>query len=170
IEANLLYYSTAIISAGDPAARYTALAKLRDPAGRPLTELVENTVLGRIGNAIALPLRSADRLPREWQEALATYTTRPPRVNEVFTVTSQPPRRRRGSTSSCQCPSRSRRGTRNTRSTPPAPARPACPGDGGCRPACRARARSRSRGGGSARTGRSAAGASRSAPWRRSGR
>src|SRR6184192_967007 len=87
IEANLLYYSTAIISAGDPAARYTALAKLRDPAGRPLTELVENTVLGRIGNAIALPLRSADRLPREWQEALATYTTRPPRVNEVFTVT-----------------------------------------------------------------------------------
>src|SRR2546422_3911258 len=58
IEANLLYYSTAIISAGDPAARYAALAKLRDPSGRPLTDLVENTVLGRIGNAIALPLRS----------------------------------------------------------------------------------------------------------------
>src|SRR5216110_2120783 len=77
IEANLLYYSTAIISAGDPAARYTALAKLRDPAGRPLTELVENTVLGRISNAIALPLRSADRLPRKWKEALAPYTTRP---------------------------------------------------------------------------------------------
>ncbi len=87
IEANLLYYSTAIISAGDPAARYAALAKLRDPSGRPLTDLVENTVLGRIGNAIALPLRSADQLPREWQEALAAYTARPPRVNEVFTVT-----------------------------------------------------------------------------------
>src|SRR5437762_2158605 len=87
IEANLLYYSTAIISAGDPAARYAALAKLRDPSGRPLTDLVENTVLGRIGNAITLPLRSADQLPREWQEALAAYTARPPRVNEVFTVT-----------------------------------------------------------------------------------
>src|SRR5207245_2035453 len=31
IEANLLYYSTAIISAGDPAARHAALAKLPDP-------------------------------------------------------------------------------------------------------------------------------------------
>src|SRR5207244_1957346 len=40
IEANLLYYSTAIISAGDPAARYVALSKLRDPAGRPLTDVV----------------------------------------------------------------------------------------------------------------------------------
>ena len=87
IEANLLYYSTAIISAGDPASRYAALAKLRDPSGRPLTDLVENTVLGRIGNAIALPLRSAAQLPREWQDALAAYTARPPRVSEGFTVT-----------------------------------------------------------------------------------
>src|SRR5207249_7658558 len=60
IEANLLYYSTAIISAGDPAARYVALSKLRDPAGRPLTDVVENTVIGRVGNAIALPLRSEE--------------------------------------------------------------------------------------------------------------
>src|SRR5207245_1124738 len=73
IEANLLYYSTAIISAGDPASRHAALAKLRDPSGRPLTDLVENTVLGRIGNAIALPLRSAAQLPREWQDALAAF-------------------------------------------------------------------------------------------------
>ena len=87
IEANLLYYSTAIISAGDPASRHAALAKLRDPSGRPLTDLVENTVLGRIGNAIALPLRSAAQLPREWQDALAAYTARPPRVSEGFTVT-----------------------------------------------------------------------------------
>src|SRR5438309_11577490 len=49
IEANLLYYSTAIISAGDPAARHAALAKLLDPSGRPLTDVVENTVLGRVG-------------------------------------------------------------------------------------------------------------------------
>src|SRR5207302_1593695 len=87
IEANLLYYSTAIISAGDPAARHAALAKLLDPSGRPLTDVVENTVLGRVGNAIALPLRSAAQLPRDWQESLAAYTARPPRVNEAFNVT-----------------------------------------------------------------------------------
>jgi len=87
IEANLLYYSTAIISAGDPAARHAALAKLPDPSGRPLTDVVENTVLGRVGNAIALPLRSPALLPREWRESLAAYTARPPRVNEAFNVT-----------------------------------------------------------------------------------
>ena len=87
IEANLLYYSTAIISAGDPAARHAALAKLSDPSGRPLTDVVENTVLGRVGNAIALPLRSPAQLPREWRESLAAYTARPPRVNEAFNVT-----------------------------------------------------------------------------------
>jgi len=87
IEANLLYYSTAIISAGDPAARHAALAKLSDPSGRPLTDVVENTVLGRVGNAIALPLRSPALLPREWRESLAAYTARPPRVNEAFNVT-----------------------------------------------------------------------------------
>lgn len=87
IEANLLYYSTAIISAGDPAARHVALSKLRDPAGRPLTEVVENTVLGRMGNCIALPLRSAEQLPREWRDALAAYAARPPRASDGFTVT-----------------------------------------------------------------------------------
>src|SRR5213079_2057653 len=87
IEANLLYYSTAIISAGDPAARYVALAKLRDPAGRPLTDVVENTVIGRVGNAIALPLRSAGELPAQWRDALAAYQARPLRVSEGFVVT-----------------------------------------------------------------------------------
>src|SRR5881628_2146576 len=87
IEGNLLYYSTAIISAGDPAARHMALAKLRDPAGRPLTDVVENMVLGRVGNAIALPLRSAAQIPKEWRDALEAYAKRPPRVNEAFTVT-----------------------------------------------------------------------------------
>jgi len=87
IEANLLYYSTAIISAGDPAARHVALSKLRDPAGRPLTDVVENTVIGRVGNAIALPLRSAGELPVQWREALAAYQARPLRVSEGFVVT-----------------------------------------------------------------------------------
>ncbi|HEY6156528.1 MAG TPA: hypothetical protein VIV88_03695 [Gemmatimonadales bacterium] len=87
IEANLLYYSTAIISAGDPAARHVALSKLRDPAGRPLTDVIENTVVGRIGNAIALPLRSAAQLPAEWRDALAAYHAKPLRVTEGFVVT-----------------------------------------------------------------------------------
>ena len=87
IEANLQYYSTAIISAGDPAARHVALSKLRDPAGRPLTDVVENTVIGRVGNAIALPLRSAGELPVQWREALAAYQARPLRVSDGFVVT-----------------------------------------------------------------------------------
>ena len=87
IEANLLYYSTAIISAGDPAARHVALSKLRDPAGRPLTDVVENNVVGRIGSAIALPLRSAAQLPAEWRDALAAYHAKPLRVTEGFVVT-----------------------------------------------------------------------------------
>src|SRR5947208_2863128 len=91
IEANLLYYSTAIISAGDPAARHAALAKLLGPSGRPLTDEVENTVLGRVGNAIALPLRSAAQLPRDWQESLAAYTARPPRGDQALNVTSPDP-------------------------------------------------------------------------------
>ena len=87
VESNLLYYSTAIISAGDPAARHVALSKLRDPAGRPLTDVIENTVVGRVGSAIALPLRSAGQLPAEWRDALAAYQAKPLRVTEGFVVT-----------------------------------------------------------------------------------
>jgi len=87
IESNLLYYSTVIITAGDPAARYVALSKLRTPTGRPLTEVVENVVAGRLGSAIALPLRSADELPSEWREGLAAYQARPLRVGDSFVVT-----------------------------------------------------------------------------------
>lgn len=89
IEANLLYYSTAIISAGDPAARYVALSKLRDPTGRPLTDVIENTVVGRVGNAIALPLLAGavTQLPREWRDALAAYQAKPLRVSESFVTT-----------------------------------------------------------------------------------
>ena len=87
IDSNLLYYSTVIITAGDPAARYVALSKLRTPTGRPLTDVVENLVVGRVGSAIALPLRSADELPSEWREGLAAYQARPLRVGDSFIVT-----------------------------------------------------------------------------------
>ena len=87
VAANLLYYSTAIISAGDPAARHVALSKLRAPNGAPLTDVVENTVLGRVGNAIALPLHTTELVPAEWRDALAAYAVGPPRITEEFTVT-----------------------------------------------------------------------------------
>jgi hypothetical protein len=86
VEANLLYYATAIIAVGDHGARHAALAKVRDATGTPLTDLIENTVLGRVGNAIALPLRSLAQLPREWREAVAAYTAHPPRLAEEFNV------------------------------------------------------------------------------------
>jgi hypothetical protein len=87
VEANQLYYATAIIAAGDPAARYAALAKLRDPSGAPLTDAVENTVVGRVGSAIALPLRASAAIPLPWRQALAAYHERPTRVTEEFAVT-----------------------------------------------------------------------------------
>jgi hypothetical protein len=87
IEANLLYYSTAIISAGDPGARQLALSRLCDPAGRPLTDVVVNTVAGRIGHAIAMPLRSAAQMPGEWRDALAAYDAQPLRMSDGFVVT-----------------------------------------------------------------------------------
>jgi len=44
-------------------------------------------VIGRVGNAIALPLRSAGELPVQWREALAAYQARPLRVSDGFVVT-----------------------------------------------------------------------------------
>jgi hypothetical protein len=87
VEANLMYYSTAIIAAGDPAARHAALSKVRHPSGAPLTDIVDNAVLGRVGNAIALPLRSLAQLPSEWRQAVAAYSARPARLSEEFSVT-----------------------------------------------------------------------------------
>src|SRR6266705_5298811 len=87
VESNLLYYSTAIIAAGDAAARHAALAKLRDPMNRPLTDVIENAVVGRMGAAIALPLRSSAQLPPEWREPLAAYQARPLRAGDGFVVT-----------------------------------------------------------------------------------
>ena len=87
IDGNLLYYSTAILAAGDPAARQLALAKLRGPSGQPLPEVIDNTVMGRVGNSVAFPLQTPALLPLEWRHALAAYTARPPRATAEFTVT-----------------------------------------------------------------------------------
>src|SRR5213075_2262499 len=75
IAAHLPYYSDTIIAAGDPAERFFALAKLRDPGGRPLTDVIENIVVDRVGNYVAFPLRSiADTTP-EWRSALLANVT-----------------------------------------------------------------------------------------------
>ena len=71
IAAHLPYYSATIIAAGDPAERFFALAKLRDPRGRPLTDVIENVVVGRVGNYVAFLLRSTEFTTPEWRAALA---------------------------------------------------------------------------------------------------
>jgi len=72
IAAHLAYYSATIIAAAAPAERFFALAKLRDPRGRPLTDVIENIVVDRVGNYVAFPLRSTDFTTPELRSALAS--------------------------------------------------------------------------------------------------
>lgn len=87
ITANLAYYSATIIAAGDPAERFFALAKLRDAEGHPLTDIIENTVVGRVGNHVAFPLRSADFTTSAWRLALADRELQRVRVLQEAVVT-----------------------------------------------------------------------------------
>src|SRR5213592_1484907 len=87
IAAHLPYYSATIIAAGDPAERFFSLAKLRDPRGRPLTDVIENIVVDRVGNYVAFPLRSVADTTPEWRSALTASPAQPPRGSQEFTVT-----------------------------------------------------------------------------------
>jgi hypothetical protein len=87
IAAHLPYYSATIIAAGDPAERFFALAKLRDPRGRPLTDIIENVVMGRVGNYVAFPLRSDDFTTPELRAALAAAGRGPARPSLEVQVT-----------------------------------------------------------------------------------
>ena len=87
IAGHLAYYSATIIAAGDPAERFFALAKLRDPRGHPLTDLIENTVVDRVGNYVAFPLRSVAHASPEWRSALTSSSGQPPRTSQEFSVT-----------------------------------------------------------------------------------
>jgi hypothetical protein len=69
IAANLPYYAAALIAVGDSTLRYLALSKVRDADGRSLVDLIENRVVGIVGNYIACPLRSIDALPPELRAA-----------------------------------------------------------------------------------------------------
>ena len=87
IAAHLSYYSATIIAAGDAAERFFALAKLRDPEGRPLTDIIENGVVGRVGNYVAFPLRSIDYTTSSWRVALLEEMQDRVRVFEEAQVT-----------------------------------------------------------------------------------
>ncbi|HEY3221055.1 MAG TPA: hypothetical protein VGJ80_10005 [Gemmatimonadales bacterium] len=86
IAAHLPYYSATIIAAGDPAERFFALAKLRDPRGRHLTDVIENIVVDRVGNYVAFPLRSTEFTTPEWRSALAAQASQPARASQEFIV------------------------------------------------------------------------------------
>ena len=79
IAANLPHYAAALIAAGDPTLRYLALAKVRDARGRTLADVMENRVVGIVGNYIACPLRSLDVLPEGLRGGFGkSVATRPP--------------------------------------------------------------------------------------------
>jgi len=87
IAAQLPYYSATIIAAGDPAERFFALAKLKDPQGRPLTDVIENIVVGRVGNYVAFPLRSVELAPAAWHAVLTHDAVRNIRAFQEISVT-----------------------------------------------------------------------------------
>lgn len=84
---HLSYYSATIIAAGDPVERSQALAKLKDSAGRALTDVIENLVVGRVGRYVAFPLRSVDYAPPQWRALLDSDTGRRLRASEETNVT-----------------------------------------------------------------------------------
>ena len=61
--------AAALIAVGDSTLRYLALSKVRDADGRSLVDLIDNRVVGIVGNYIACPLRSFDALPSELRTA-----------------------------------------------------------------------------------------------------
>jgi len=87
IMAHLPYYSATIIAAGDASERFFALAKLRDTEGRPLSDVIENVVVGRVGNYVAFPLRSLEYTTPAWRAALAGDTVQRLRAFQESVVT-----------------------------------------------------------------------------------
>ena len=87
IMAHLPYYSATIIAAGDPSERFFELAKLRDAEGRALSDVIENVVVGRVGNYVAFPLRALEFTTPEWRAALAADSVQRLRAFQESVVT-----------------------------------------------------------------------------------
>jgi len=88
IAAHLAYYSATIIAAGDPAERFFALAKLHDPQGRPLTDVIENVSWDEWQlRRVSAPLNRVHNA--EWRAALTAAATAAPivRAGQEQTVT-----------------------------------------------------------------------------------
>ena len=87
LASHLPYYAGAVIAAGDAGARYLALARVQDGAGRSLSDIVENQVAAVVGNYLAFPLRSAALAPPPLRAALERYAERPARLSDEVIVT-----------------------------------------------------------------------------------
>lgn len=86
IAANLPYYAAALIAVGDSTLRYLALSKVRDVEGRALVDLIENRVVGIVGNYIACPLRTIEGLPAELRAAFRAAPTARSLEETIVTV------------------------------------------------------------------------------------
>ncbi len=63
LNANPVYYTAAIISGGDAGLRYMALTKLKDWRNQVLADVVDNTIVGFVGNYAAFPLKGQQLPP-----------------------------------------------------------------------------------------------------------
>lgn len=86
VSANLPHYAGVIIAAGDPGVRHLALSRVRDAAGRPVSDLIENQVAGAQGSYLAFPLLSPELAPPEVAAALTQYGGRGSRVPDEILV------------------------------------------------------------------------------------
>jgi len=63
LNANRTYYTAAIIGGGDAGLRHLILARYGNYNGKILADVVDNTVVGYVGNCIAFPLKSLADIP-----------------------------------------------------------------------------------------------------------
>jgi hypothetical protein len=67
LKTNPVYYTAAIISGGDAALRYLALSGFTDDSGNVLADIVDNTVVGTMGNYLVFPLKADQYLPARYR-------------------------------------------------------------------------------------------------------
>jgi hypothetical protein len=63
LNANSVYYTSAIIAGGDSGRRYLSLSQIHDASDQSLADIVENRIAGFIGNYAAFPVNGIDDLP-----------------------------------------------------------------------------------------------------------
>jgi hypothetical protein len=86
LNANRAYYTGAAIAGGDAGLRYLALSQFLDGQGKPLADIVENTVAGFIGNFAVFPLRSVTDLPPGLRASRNDWLKNPPEDRRLITL------------------------------------------------------------------------------------